>query len=286
MVLTSLMSAIVAASLLSLVSGQAIPTPTYTGSLNAMTGEGCFNTGEPLEDHGSYTFQTTGNCQPICVGLGKPVMGLVNGSNCWCGDLLPPKSAKVDNSSCDTPCNGYNLDNCGGNNFWGIWLTGLNHNSIANYDPSSASTSISVSATSAARTSTPATVVTVGGSTVVMTVPGQTGTGKPPSPPPSGPNKAGIAAGVVVGVVSLAGIIAGVMLYLQRKRRREVEEEYRRQAAVNSFGGTGKLHTSNSSMNDSRLDPEVMLRRQSDGSIADNQDYSRRILKVTNPDGH
>ena len=118
---------------------------------------------------------------------------------------------------------------------------------------------------------------------MVMTVPGQTGTAtsKPPAPPPSGPNKAGIAAGVVVGVVCLAGIIAGVLLYLRRKRRREVEEEYRRHAAVNSFPGTGKLHTSNSSMNDSRLDPEVMLRRQSDGSIADNQDYSRRILKVS-----
>jgi len=244
-----------------------------------MTDEGCYNTGEPLEDHGPYTFQTTGNCQPICIGLNKPVMGLVNGSNCWCGDLLPPKSAKVDNSSCDTPCNGYNLNNCGGNNFWAIWLTGLNHNSIANYDPSSAS------ATSAAKTSAPAAVVTVGGSTVVMTVPGQTGTSKPSSSS-GGPNKAGIAAGVVVGVVGIAGIVAGVMLYLRQKRRREVEEEYRRQAAVNSFVGTGKLHTSNSSMNDSRLDPEVMLRRQSDGSIADNQDYSRRILKVTNPDGH
>ncbi|OCL10326.1 hypothetical protein AOQ84DRAFT_375017 [Glonium stellatum] len=280
MVSTSVVSAMVAASLLSLVSGQTIPTPTYTGSLNAMTDEGCFSTGDPLEDHGSYTFQSTGNCQPICVGLGKPVMGLVNGSNCWCGDLLPPKAAQVDNSSCNTPCNGYNLADCGGNNFWSIYLTGLNHNSIANYDPSSASSA------GAAKTSAPAAVVTVGGSTVVMTVPGQSGTSKPSSSPSSGPNKAGIAAGVVVGVVGLAGIIAGVMLYLRQKRRREVEEEYRRQAAVSSFVGAGKLHTSNSSMNDSRLDPEVMLRRQSDGSIADNEDYSRRILKVTNPDGH
>jgi cell wall integrity and stress response component len=59
-----------------------------------------------------------------------------------------------------------------------------------------------------------------------------------------------------------------------------VEEEYRRQAAVNSFVSGGKLHTSNSSMTDSRLDPEFMARRQSNGSIADNEDYSRRILKV------
>jgi cell wall integrity and stress response component len=67
-----------------------------------------------------------------------------------------------------------------------------------------------------------------------------------------------------------------------------VEEEYRRNAAVSDFiaGGAGKPpHSSggSSSFTDMRLDPAVMAqRRMSDGSIADNQDYSRRILKVTN----
>lgn len=95
-----------------------------------------------------------------------------------------------------------------------------------------------------------------------------------------GPNTAGIAAGVVVGVLGLAAIIGGIFFYLRRQRRLAVEEEYRRQAAVSSFVSGGKLHTSNSSMTDSRLDPEFMARRQSNGSIADNEDYSRRILKV------
>lgn len=99
-------------------------------------------------------------------------------------------------------------------------------------------------------------------------------------PEKKGPNTAGIAAGVVVGVVVLAAIIGGVFFYLRRQKRQSVEEEYRRQAAVNSFVSGGKLHTSNSSMTDSRLDPEFMARRQSNGSIADNEDYSRRILKV------
>jgi len=59
-----------------------------------------------------------------------------------------------------------------------------------------------------------------------------------------------------------------------------VEEEYRRnQASTYTVGGKP---TNRSSMSDSRLEPSVMLqRRQSDGSIADNQDYSRRILKVS-----
>lgn len=82
-------------------------------------------------------------------------------------------------------------------------------------------------------------------------------------------------------MVVLVAIIAGVILFLRHKKRREVEEEYRRQATMNSFVSGGKLHTSNSSMTDSRLDPEFMNRRQSNGSIADNEDYSRRILKVS-----
>lgn len=160
-----------------------------------------------------------------------------------------------------------------------VWLDGLNKNSIANYDPASA--------TGAAKTSKSGqTVVTVEGSTVVMTVGAAAGSGGSSSGGSGGPSKAGIAAGVVVGVVALAGIIGGIFLFLRYKRRKQVEEEYRRAAAINEFVGKSPP-TSHSSLTDSRLDPEVMMaRRQSDGSIADNQDYSRRILQIRNPDDH
>jgi len=89
--------------------------------------------------------------------------------------------------------------------------------------------------------------------------------------------------GVVVGILGLAAIVFGVWFFLRRKRQHQAEEDYRRNAAnVNNFVNGGKLHTSNSSMNDSRLDPSFVDRRQSNGSIADNEDYSRRILKVCN----
>jgi cell wall integrity and stress response component len=66
-----------------------------------------------------------------------------------------------------------------------------------------------------------------------------------------------------------------------------VEEEYRRNAAVSSFIAGNDKHPTHSSggassFADLRLDPVMAQRRMSDGSIADNQDYSRRILKVTN----
>ncbi|KAF2728433.1 hypothetical protein EJ04DRAFT_569514 [Polyplosphaeria fusca] len=280
MVFSRLASAAAAAAFFSMASAQgsatassivSIPTPTASYALKTMTQMGCFNDSRPLEDHGSWTFQTSGNCQPICVGLGKPVMALVDGSNCWCGDLIPPKAAQVANSSCDTSCNGFPDEKCGGPSMWWVSLTGLTNNRIENYDPKSSSASPS---------KTPSPQVSEITSYVQVTATDDpTAAPKKESP---GPNKAGIAAGVVVGVVVLVAIIAGIFLFLRHKKRREVEEEYRRQAAVNQFTGGGKLHTSNSSMTDSRLDPEFNARRASNGSIADNEDYSRRILRVTN----
>lgn len=276
MISTTFVSAIAAAAMLSMTSAQSsasssvdlIPTPTVTLPANAMSDIGCFETGVPLQDHGPYDFQSPGNCQLICIMLDKPVMGLTDGTNCWCGDLIPPESAQGQNSSCDTDCSGTDQNKCGGPSMWWVSLTGTTKNRIQHYKGESSSSS--------SVTSTPASTATSAASQVATT------SAAAEDNKSSSPNKAGIAAGVVVGVVALAAIIAGVIFFLRNKRRREVEEEYRRQAAVNSFVSGGKLHTSSSSMTDSRLDPEFMNRRQSNGSIADNEDYSRRILKVTN----
>jgi cell wall integrity and stress response component len=244
-------------------------TPTYSGPRNALSTVGCFSTPEPMTDQGSYIFQSDGNCQAVCLGLGNSVMGLVNGTNCWCGNLLPPLNSVADNSSCSTPCSGTDVRMCGGDNYWLVVLTGLTKNKIGNLDPASLS---GTSGSPTTKTSTSS----LGPSTVLVTAthaPGSTdGSGGS-----SKPNTVGIAVGVVVGVVAIAGLIAGVLFYLRQRRRREIEAEYKRQASVNQFVNGG--HKSNSSMNDSRLDPEL-VRRDSTGSIADNQDYSRRILKV------
>jgi cell wall integrity and stress response component len=87
-----------------------------------------------------------------------------------------------------------------------------------------------------------------------------------------GVNKAGVAAGVVVGVVVLALIGVGAWIFLRRKRRQKIEEDYRKSAAVRGFV--------QKPASDHRLDPSMVQRRDSVGSIADNQDYSRRILKA------
>ncbi|KAI9834266.1 MAG: hypothetical protein M1819_003104 [Sarea resinae] len=266
-------------------------TPSPTQAYGAIVTKGCYSTGYPLEDQGAYTFQTSGYCQKVCVALNKPVMATTGGSNCWCGDELPPTSDKVADNQCNSPCQGYQQDTCGGDMLWTVALAGIG-GSVPVASPSSSSAAATTKASSTVATSPTLktegpSVVTIGGPTKVVTASGQSTAAAPTETTKkhgSGTNKAGIAAGVVVGVVALSAIIGGALVYLRMRRRRAIEEEYRRNAALTGFGGAKP--GSASSVSDSRLEPSVMMqRRQSDGSIADNQDYSRRILKVTNPDG-
>jgi cell wall integrity and stress response component len=83
-----------------------------TVALSAYTKKGCFSAADGFTNAGSYTFQTSGWCQKVCVGKGKAVMGLQAGSNCWCGDEVPATADSVDTSKCNSPCNGYNTEMC------------------------------------------------------------------------------------------------------------------------------------------------------------------------------
>jgi len=81
-------------------------------NLSAMTYQGCFSASSGLSDQGSYQYQTSGYCQPLCVNQNQAVLALSGGSDCWCGDVLPPANSKVDDSNCNTPCNGYGTESC------------------------------------------------------------------------------------------------------------------------------------------------------------------------------
>ncbi|KAG5361771.1 putative protein in LEU2 3'region [Yarrowia sp. C11] len=105
----------------------------------------------------------------------------------------------------------------------------------------------------------------------------------------------GAIAGIVIGVV--AGIaLVGLAFFILRRRRQSYE--YQTQAS-DRYGFTDDPFTTaaedkmNFSHNgtsafvpvDQRLNPALInQRRMSEGSIADEQDYSRKILRVANPD--
>lgn len=162
-------------------------------------------------------------------------------------------------------------------------MTGLDP-AVGNYklDSSSTSTTTASSSSSPSPTSdvthsapTPSVTVLAQTSTILVTAPEKTSTSTSPTPDPGSKtaSTAGIAAGVVVGLVAIVAIAGGIYFFLRNRKRRALEAEFHRNNA-NAFLESAKAP-------DARLDPSVMMqRRQSDGSIADNQDYSRRILKV------
>lgn len=147
-----------------------------------------------------------------------------------------------------------------------MYLTGQGDN-VQTYGSSSTSTSDSSKTTGATETS----------DGTVTTVTAASETDGSDQKKDSGPNTAAIAAGVVVGVVGFCAVVgAGFFLWRFRKRK-SIEEEYRRNAAIDQYGKPKSAST----MSDSRFDGDFLAqRRQSNGSIDDDQDFSRRILQV------
>lgn len=87
-------------------------------------------------------------------------------------------------------------------------------------------------------------------------------------------NTAAIAAGVVVGVVGFAALCGAVFFWWRSKKNKT-------NAAAGGTGGYGR-DSGPPSMSDSRFDGDYMAqRRQSNGSIDDDHDFSRRILQVS-----
>lgn len=227
--------------------------------------------GSGAESQGKDTYQSQGECHKKCLKLGSLLFALKGGDTCFCSDALPGDDDIVADSQCNADCNGYPDHNCGGRNAYKIGYTGIDGGDTSNFpveDDSNRPSSSTTSSTS-----------TVSGESVVVTATGSE-TPTEESSSGGGGSKAGIAAGVVVGVIALIALCVGAFLIIRRKRRLQAEEEYRNAVSTKEFVSSIRKPAA-----DARLDP-VMLqqRRLSDGSIADNQDYSRRILKVTNPD--
>ncbi|KAI1112909.1 hypothetical protein F5Y14DRAFT_240918 [Nemania sp. NC0429] len=232
---------------------------------------GCYSSLGDMKLDSFSEYNAQGYCGPNCRDKQMPV-GATYLKACYCGHKLPNKKTLLADSKCNEPCPGYDIEACGGLGAYTVYNTGVQVNvAEADLDTTSSSTSSSTS-TSTSTSQTSAT-----------SSPSDPAQSQKPPVKESKPSVVGIAVGVVVGVLGAAAIIAGVFLFLRRKRNAELEEEHRRNAAVSAFISGGKPPRSSGGMSiaDSRMDP-VMNRRMSDGSIADNQDYSRRILRVTN----
>ncbi|KAK0612059.1 hypothetical protein B0T14DRAFT_340347 [Immersiella caudata] len=245
-----------------------VQKPSASPTLNVITVQGCFTDSGELQFNSTPRFNSESSCvQDICFKGGFEVAGTTGGNKCFCGHKYPPKIALTDDKNCNIGCAGFDLQACGGFGTWTIYNTGL-----AVVVDTSGEETINKGGGGGSGTSTA--VKTVTGAPVVVTA--------PPAESSGGTNVGAIAGGVVVGVLAIAGAIGGMFFYMRRKRNREIEEEHHRNAQVNSFI-SGKGSSSGGSITDARLDPVMAQRRMSDGSIADNHDYSRKILRVRCP---
>jgi cell wall integrity and stress response component len=247
--------------------------------LNEMKGQGCWSSIGNMTEVYSGAETTSGDCWGRCKK--KYAVFALQASSCYCGQLYPAEDDLVDDKKCDWECPGWPFEACGAlKKYYSVFNSGKEL-APDNYVEEKSTSSAAPSSTDAASSTT------AGDDSAAAT---QTDDAAATSEAASdddkkdGPNVAAIAAGVVVGVVVVAAIGGGAIFFVRRRRNAEIEEEHRRNAAVNAFINGSKPPGSSGSisMTDSRLDPVMAHRRLSDGSIADNQDYSRRILRVTN----
>lgn len=240
--------------------------------------KGCYSSSQGLEDQGTYTYQSTGWCEDHCKGKGKEVAALWKGSHCLCGSELPPESAKVDKSKCDVTCDGYPADMCGGKDTYSIYLVDASdESSVKTISAGSSGTTGTSTATGASSPTQKHVVTNGGGGTVVVTAASESqaaSTDKSDGDKKS--NTAAIAAGVVVGVVGFCALL-GAAFFFYRFKKRKNQQNYLNTAPVEQYGNKPMSTSSNS-----RFDGDFMAqRRQSNGSIDDDQDFSRRILQVS-----
>lgn len=275
---TTLLAAVIATALPAYAASATtanIEEPSAAPTLGAQVVQGCFNSWGNLIFNSTPDFNTKSACAvDLCYAGGFKVAATSGGNQCYCGNEYPPKNSLVDDSKCDVPCPGYGTQACGGIDFYTVYNTGIMLS--VQYATENDTSSASGSATNSVVASS--TVVSGGQTSVVYVTSSPTGAPDDKGGAPMG----GIIAGVVVGVVVLAAAMGGLWFYMRQKRNREIEEEHRRNAAVNAFmGGKPPGSSGGYSMEtDTRLDPVMAQRRMSSGSIADNQDYSRRILRV------
>lgn len=270
---------------------KATQTPKAEPVPGSMTSQGCW------ESRGNFTVAklkasgvSSGSCRVYCQDNDFPVMGL-SGQQCLCGNVYPEKGSDTKDSNCNYGCPAYPLEACGGlgsPGYVSVFNLGTEVN-VENYveekddeDDDDKNDKKTASSSAAGPTSTSPSD-SAEETAAPSSAPADGEEEEKKKDDGGGINVAGVVAGCVVGVLAVVGGAGAAWFFMRRRRNTEIEEEHRRNAAVNAFISGSKPPGSSGSisMTDSRLDPVMGHRRLSNGSIDDNQDYSRKILRVS-----
>lgn len=113
---------------------------------------GCFRKNDIIDlltysDESIY--QSSLHCEEQCPDAAY--IAVIDGSTCYCGNYEISLSDEADSSNCDTHCNGYGSENCGGQNYFLVYSQdGVDASS---YPSSSSSSSASSSSSSSSSSS-------------------------------------------------------------------------------------------------------------------------------------
>ncbi|KAF3396209.1 Cell wall integrity and stress response component 4, partial [Penicillium rolfsii] len=265
----------------------------------------------------SDTYQSNGACEVTCADY---ALGILQGKNCWCSNVAPAQSARKSTSECSTGCPGYPDDSCGSASKGVFAYVSISGNSVtstaggsSSSTTTSTSTSTSTSSTTTDSTSTTGNVVkeTLAGEvkTITVSAPVETGVQESTSASSTGSSKlsGGSIAGIVVGVIGGLALVGALifLVFFYRKRARsaspipstaDMTENRNSQASsfargvfpqghstdLSGSSSLGRKHT----FTDTRLKTDIYPNgpRDSSVSLQDNEDYSRPVLRLTNPD--
>ena len=102
-----------------ILSALALALPVY--SLSSTASMGCYSEIESFKNQGPYTYQSPGHCQAQCAEDDYKVAALSRGNMCYCGNEMPPDSAKIADDKCDVPCSGWPAGSCESPTLFYIW---------------------------------------------------------------------------------------------------------------------------------------------------------------------
>jgi len=264
------------------------------------------------------TFQSNGLCSGFCNGYSYAIL---QDTACWCSDYTPASSTTTDIDDCDKPCRGYPDDICGGDGLYGYIF--MDVTPAGTKDASSLSTtskatstertttvqntvSISPSPTSDFLNSSSATgsiaTITTGGVVQTVTLAPDGSTVRSSRKGLSTGAAVGIAVGVIVAVLGVSALVL-FMWWKKRKEKRAAEAAdpsprsssagmVSTMASMGEAGQAGTRRGSKFIPIDDRMEFNATLYNRGDGnpssdsvnSLRDNMDYSRRVLRATNPD--
>lgn len=270
----------------------------------------------------SSTFQSDGLCHDFCVD--SFAYAVVQDSDCWCSNYTPDDSTTEDTTKCSSSCPGYPSDTCGGDGLYGYMSLSKEPSGTKGSGSSTSTPTQDSSDSSTATATTPTVsvhTVTAGGTVSLQTVtvaPTST-TGASTADDSSGTSTSqhglstGAAVGVAIGVLGVVAIAValGVFLWLRRKRRAQ-GDNLTDSPGSHRGSSAGMMSTPTTAMasvwdgdnassgrrnsrympHDPRMDPyaaNIYSRfenksHESINTLQDNHDYSRKVLRTTNPD--